>query len=447
MVLIRSVSGVRGITGEDITEELAYRYGRVFGAYRAGDLAVGLDSRAGGAELGAALARGLTDGGSRVLELGVVPTPTVGITVRLRGLSGGVVVTASHNPEEYNGLKFFSDDGVFLDPSDAERLFEETDAWTPAPFEPGGESVTIEDAIDRHIELVLGSDFVDVEAVRTAAPRVAVDCVNAAGSVILPELLRRIGCDVIEINTKQGGGFPRGAEPLPENLAELCDVVKREGAAAGLACDPDADRLAIVDGHGTPVGEEMTLALASRVVLERRPGPVVANVSTSRMLDDLAAEFGVPIHRSRVGEINVVAKMREVSAVVGGEGNGGVILPDVHMGRDASSAAALIMTGLARAGSAGMDGLLTGFTRYAMVKRKTALDAGAAARIVESMTAAFPDGEPDLTDGAKMCWPDRWVHVRMSGTEPVARIIAEAETGEEASTLIERAREAVSGTR
>lgn len=462
-MLIRSVSGIRGLTGSEMTPALAATYGRAFGRLAGGDILVGWDSRSGGESLKDAVSAGLAESGRGVLDAGVVPTPTIGVGVRTLRLGGGVAVTASHNPEEYNGLKFFGPEGIFLDGPAAERLFALADSeraeGTPgAPLEtesaagaaraatgPTEERSDPGDLVGRHIDLVLSSAFVDRDAVGRLNPVVVVDCVNAAGSLTLPALLRRLGCRVVELNTEAGASFPRGAEPLAENLADLSRVVVESAAAVGLACDPDADRLAIVDETGAPIGEEYTLAIAARVVLESKRGPVVVNVSTSRMMDDLGTEFDVPVHRTAIGEINVVAKMLEVDAVVGGEGNGGVILPDVHMGRDAAAAAALILTGMARSSSGAAAELAGRFIGYRTVKRKVAALGMGRDEIVRVMDEAFPDGERVLVDGAKIVWPDRWIHARMSGTEPVIRVIAEASRAEDAAALAERAVAAVTG--
>ncbi len=450
-VLIRSVSGVRGLTAGEVTPDVVRRYGGAFAARTPGDIAVGWDSRSGGDVLKDAVAAGIIEAGGRVVDVGVVPTPTVGVVVKRHGLAGGVMITASHNPEEYNGLKFFSRRGVFLDGEEVARLFAAVDAVAEAPIgtprdarEPGASDVRrMDDAVGEHVALVLASPLVNVPAVSAARPRIVVDCVNAAGSVILPRLLRELGCEVVELYTDTGLGFPRGAEPMPEHLEALSHTVVAESAVAGFACDPDADRLAVVDERGTPIGEEFTLAIAARVVLEIRRGPIVANMSTSRMMDDLAQEFEVPIHRTPIGEINVVAKMEEVGAVVGGEGNGGVILPDVHMGRDSATAAALVVSGMATGESGAVSELAARFTHYFSVKKKLKLDSATPEGIIEAMREAFPGGELDLTDGAKIAWPDRWIHARMSGTEPVVRVIAEAAREDDANRLVEEAISAV----
>lgn len=440
MVLIRSVSGVRGLVGRDLTVELAEQYGAAFARLAGGDVAVGRDARPGGENLAAAVSRGLCAGGVTVHDLGVAPTPTVGIAVRLRRLAGGIAVTASHNPEAYNGLKFFSSRGIFLDREAADRLFSAVDRGVSGASHAGS-VVSSSGAARDHIDRVVACRLVDRSAIARRRPVLVVDCVNAAGSLVLPPLLRKLGCDVVELHTDVGGGFPRGAEPVPEHLGDLSAAVVRHRAHGGLACDPDADRLALVDESGLAIGEEYTLAIASRVVLERTPGPIVANVSTSRMMDDLAAEFGVGIHRSAVGEINVVSKMMEVSAVVGGEGNGGVILPGIHAGRDAATAAALVATAIAENG--GIASLASRFRRYCMVKEKLETDHSNRAEMADAVRRAFPGGALDTTDGAKIAWPDRWVHVRMSGTEPVTRLIAEAEREEDALALVAKARAAL----
>ncbi len=461
MVLIRSVSGVRGLVGDDLTPALVADYARVFGTMVGGTVVVGWDARRGGAELHSAVLSGLESVGVVPHDIGVVPTPTVGIAVRRGGFSGGMVVTASHNPEDYNGLKFFTARGTFLERPDVERLLAAVDAHvrsgTSDADSPHVEAAQIEavqdrpkcgegdvDWIEQHLDLILNSGLISLEAVRLNPPRVVVDCVNAAGSFALPELLRRMGCDVIELNTKAGAGFPHGAEPVPEHLGQLAEGVRSAGASFGCVCDPDCDRLAFVDETGRAMGEEYTLAMATAAVLEHKSGPVVANVSTSRMIDDIAREHSVPVYRSPVGEINVVAKMLEVSAVIGGEGNGGVILPEVHMGRDACTAAALVVGWMAARGAKSIGELTSSFGRYVMVKKKMTHRGADRDAMVRVMREAFPDGELDSTDGPKIIWPASWVHVRPSGTEPVVRIISEAGSESEALRLVDLATAALS---
>ncbi len=449
MTLIRSVAGVRGIVPRDLDENIARRHARAFGEIVDGRVAVGWDSRPGGNALEAAVVEGLLIAGVTPVRLGIVPTPTVGVAVRTLGCAGGICITASHNPGEYNGLKFFSRSGVFVTREEGERIFEGADALAgraaaPCP-EPGGAPETA-DAIETHIELVLDARHVDRAAVADAALRIVVDCCNAAGSAILPQLLRRLGCDVVELFAEAGAGFPRVAEPVPESLTALGDRVRETGAAAGFACDPDADRLAIVDETGRAVGEEFTLALATDAVLAAGPGPVVTNVSTSRMIDDVADRYGAIVHRTAVGEANVVAKMIEISAVVGGEGNGGVVLPDVQLGRDAATAVALIVTHMARRGAATVGELVRELRPYAIVKRKLPAMAQSNADLERALGDVLTGGEIDRTDGVKISWADSWVHVRPSNTEPIVRVIAEAPDVDGAEALAARAEEALGGS-
>ena len=449
MTLIRSVAGIRGIVPRDLDETIARRHARAYGEIVGGRVAVGWDSRPGGEALEAAVVEGLLVAGVMPVRLGIVPTPTVGVAIRTLGCAGGVCITASHNPGEYNGLKFFSGSGVFVTREEGERIFEGADALAgrAAPPRPEPEvAPETADAIETHIELVLDARHVDRAAVADAAPRIVVDCCNAAGSVILPQLLRKLGCDVVELFTDAGAGFPRVAEPVPESLTALGERVRETGAAVGFACDPDADRLAIVDETGRAVGEEFTLALATDAVLAVGPGPVVTNVSTSRMIDDVAGPYGVSVHRTAVGEANVVAKMIEVLAVVGGEGNGGVVLPDVQLGRDAATAVALIVSHMARRGVGTVGELVRELRPYAIVKRKLPAVARSNAVLESALVAVLAGGEIDRTDGVKISWADSWVHVRPSNTEPIVRVIAEAPDADAADALATRAEEALAGS-
>ncbi len=449
MTLIRSVAGVRGIVPRDLDDIVARRHARAFGEIVGGRVAVGWDSRPGGDELEKAVIKGLLIAGVTPVRLGIVPTPTVGVAVRTLGCEGGICITASHNPGEYNGLKFFSASGVFVTREEGERIFEGADALAGRAAAPCPESVgTPEsvDAIETHIGLVLASRHVDRAAVAEAAPRIVVDCCNAAGSMILPQLLRRLGCDVVELFTDVGAGFPRVAEPIPESLTALGDRVRETHAAAGFACDPDADRLAIVDETGRAVGEEYTLAIATDAVLAAGPGPVVTNVSTSRMIDDVAARYGADVHRTAVGEANVVAKMIQVSAVVGGEGNGGVVLPDVQLGRDSATAVALIVSHMACRGAGVVGELVRELRPYTIVKRKLPAVSRSNAVMEDALVAVLLGGDIDRTDGVKISWADSWVHVRPSNTEPIVRVIAEAPDADGANALATRAEEALAGS-
>ena len=447
--LIISASGIRGIVGRGITPELAARYGAAMGAFvrernpagTGGRYAlVGRDSRTSGELLAAATASGLCAAGVDARLTGIGPTPTHLLAVRDDpDALGGLIVTASHNPVEWNGLKLASPEGRFVTPADGERISAMVENGPAlAAWDELGRLAEMPGVVEHHIERILGLDLVALGAVEKAHPVVAVDCVHGAGALVVPELLRRMGCEVHGIGTTADGVFPRDPEPTPENLGALGDLVRRTGADIGFAVDPDSDRLAIVDETGRPIGEDWTLALAVEYVLGHRPGPVVTNLSSSQSIADVARAAGAPLHRSPVGEARVAALMAEVGAVIGGEGNGGVMLPDLNLTRDAPLACALVLSLCAERG-ARVGELLEGRTTYRMVKRKLARPAGTVDDVLGTLEAALgSEAEADHADGLRLTWPDRseWLHVRPSGTEPILRIIAESPEAERAESLV-----------
>jgi len=445
---MRSVSGLRGIVGADLVPEVVTRYAQAFGAFVAGrggrEVALARDSRQSGPAFVAAAADGLTASGVDVVDLGMVPTPTAQLAVELQRLGGGIVVTASHNPVEWNALKFVGAGGRFLGRADAAAFFALVDGTGgPRPRASRvGERRQDAGAVSRHLERVLGLPWLDLAGIRARAFRVALDCVRGAGATIMPALLEALGCEVRAINLEPDGRFPREPEPIPEHLGELGALVREAKADLGIAVDPDVDRLALVDETGRPVGEDYTLALAVRTVLARGRGPVVTNLSTSLVVDDAAREFGVTVERAPVGEANVVERMAAARAVIGGEGNGGVILPEVHLGRDAPVAAALTLALLAGRGAA-MSALVNSWPRYTIVKAKLPRPAGSLEPAYVSLVRTLPGAVEDRQDGLRLSLSDRWVHVRPSGTEPVVRVIAEAPSREAAEALVERGRAAL----
>jgi len=445
---MRSVSGLRGIVGVDLVPAVVTRYAEAFGSFVAGrggrEVALARDSRQSGPVFAAAAADGLTAAGVDVVDLGMVPTPTAQLAVELQGLGGGIVVTASHNPVEWNALKFVGAGGRFLGRADAEVFFALVDG-KGGPRPPAGrvgERRRDEQAVRRHLDRVLALPWLDVGGIRARRFRVALDCVRGAGARIMPALLEALGCEVRAINLEPDGRFPREPEPIPEHLGELGAVVREVRADLGIAVDPDVDRLALVDETGQPVGEDYTLALAVRVVLARGLGPVVTNLSTSLVVDDAAREFGVAVERAPVGEANVVERMAASAAVIGGEGNGGVILPEVHLGRDAPVAATLALALLA-SGGATVSALVNSWPRYTIVKAKIPRPPGSLEPAYARLARAMPGAAGDRQDGLRLSLSDRWVHVRPSGTEPVVRIIAEAPSREAADALVERGRAAL----
>jgi phosphomannomutase len=443
--MMRSVSGLRGIVGAELTSDVVRRYAAAFGAFLrgAGGQVAGLarDSRQSGPAFAAAAAEALAGAGMDVVDFGMVPTPTAQLAVEKLGLAGGIVVTASHNPIEWNALKFIGPGGRFLNRGESLEFYSLVDrgAATAAP-RAGRVSLDL-GAAQRHIDLILGLPWLNVDAVRARRLTVALDCVRGAGATIMPGLLERMGCDVFPINLEPDGRFPREPEPIPEHLGELAAAVRANGADAGFAVDPDVDRLAIVSEAGEPIGEDYTLAFAVRAVLARRPGPVVTNLSTSLVVDDAAAAHGQTVDRAPVGEANVVERMAEREAVVGGEGNGGVILPEVHLGRDAPVAAALTLALLAR-GQA-ISEIVNSAPRYVIVKAKLARPRGGLEPWYEALKARVPGATADVQDGLRLALKDRWIHCRPSGTEPVVRIIAEAPTRASAQDLVECGRTAL----
>jgi phosphomannomutase len=445
--LMISVSGVRGLVGKDLTPELVARYGAAFGSLlreSGRDAAVlARDSRTSGPMFAAAAAAGLQSVGCRVIDCGLVPTPTAQLAVEHHHAGGGLVITASHNPVEWNALKFVGADGVFLDQDAANRLRVSVNGapisraeWNDVGVvQPDGE------AIDRHIERVLALPFLAVDRIRRRKFKVALDCVRGAGGTIAPRLLDRLGCRVTAINLETDGRFPRAPEPIPANLGELSRLVWEAGAEVGFALDPDVDRLALTDAAGNAIGEDYTLAFAIRSVLAENAGPVVVNLSTSLVVDDAARPFGVTVERVPVGEANVARAMRERRAMVGGEGNGGVILPALHLGRDAPLAIALVLHLMAVRGKTIAE-LVAEQPRYVIVKAKTPRG-GDTGKLYEQLLRRHPDARVDRQDGLRLSWDNRWVHVRPSGTEPIIRLIAEAPTASLAEALVAGARAAL----
>src|SRR5216117_3870278 len=439
--LMVGVSGIRGIVGKDLTDEVVGRYARAFGRWakaRKPVVVVGRDARESGPAFERAVVDGLGSVGCAVVKVGLVPTPTVQLAVEHHAAGGGIAITASHNPIEWNALKFIGPDGIFLDGADGKRVAE-------LVAEDGGRGTIAEGrvvsdggAVERHLEAVMKLPAVDGEGIRKRGFTVALDAVRGAGGPVMRALLELFGCEVAGINLETDGRFPRPPEPVPENLGGLSTLVLRAGAALGIAVDPDVDRLAIVDETGAPIGEDYTLAFAVRAVLggkrERGNGKrvVVCNLSTSLVVEDAARECGAEVVRTPVGEVHVARAILRLAAVIGGEGNGGVMYPALHAGRDAPVAAALLLTLLARDGRR-MSELVAAAPRYAIVKAKVERGAGSREQRLERVYAElgrrFPDARADTQDGLRLAWRDRWLHVRPSNTEPIVRLIAEAPSG------------------
>ena len=438
-----SVAGVRGVVGESLTPELVTRFATAFGTFRnSGTVVVGRDTRVSGVMLKHLVFGGLMSAGCKIIDLDIVPTPTVALMVQELGADGAVVISGSHNPAEWNALKFFNEQGMYLNETQWHRLqdlfyqgtFRAVDWQGLQDVEPYTK------AYDVHIRRVL--KVVQPRTIRKARLRVVLDSCNGAGSLITPRLLGELGCKVTPMHCEPTGLFPRNPEPSFTNLGDLCQAVPEAKAAVGFAQDADADRLAIVNERGEYLGEEYTLALAARHVLRHRKGPIVTNLSTSRLVEDVAQEFGGRVVRTRVHEIHVAERMRTEAAVLGGEGNGGVIDPRVHLTRDSLVAMALILEELAETGLS-VSELADQLPHYVMRKTKLPTTYTAAMNTLTDIKNRFqPQADAgtvriDYTDGIRLVWDDAWVHVRPSGTEPALRVITEATTEKRADALCE----------
>jgi len=442
--LMISVAGVRGIVGEGLTPPVLARFAAAFAdALGEGPVVVGRDARTTGPMVLAAVSAGLTAAGRDVVDVGLATTPTTQLAVEHLHAAGGVILTASHNPAAWNALKFLSPLGEFLGPAEGAAVRERFEAgegpWRT--WDRVGRVRAEAGALAWHLERVLGLDAIDLPAIRRRSLVVAVDGCASVGGVAVPALLEALGARCIPLDCEPNGRFTRELEPLPQHLGALGAAVRGARADFGVALDPDADRAAFVDAAGVPLGEEYTVALGTRAVLARTKGPVVTNLSTSRMLDAVCREAGVPLTRTPVGEAHVVAGLRAARAVAGGEGNGGMILPAAHYGRDGLVAVALVAH-LLRDGAT-LRQLADALPAYTMIKDKLPRPEQPWERSAERLRTAFAGWSLDTADGLRFARDEEWVHVRASGTEPVVRVIAEAPVAAGARALVETARRAL----
>ena len=443
--LMVSVSGVRGRVGEALTPEIVATFASAFGAWasRSGNrtIVVGRDSRVSGPMFTRIVHGALESVGCTVIDIGMAPTPTIQLAVEHHHAAGGLGITASHNPIEWNALKFIGPSGLFLSADEGAEMRALLETGIPrATWDQLGHVERDDEAVARHIAQVLALPYLEVEGIRSRRFKVALDCCHGAGSVIMPALLTELGCEVYAINMEPDGRFHRPPEPIADNLGELEALVKNTGADIGFATDPDVDRLALVLDDGRAPGEDYTLAFAARTVLRHRRGPVVTNLSTSKVVSDVADAAGVPFHFAKVGEVNVALAMRDAGATIGGEGNGGVILPEMHLGRDAPVGSALMLQLMHEEGRP-LSQLVAEQPRYVIVKDKLDRPDAPLDTVYAALRTAFADAKADTQDGLRLDWPDRWVHLRPSGTEPIVRVIAEAPSDAEARVLIAQARE------
>ena len=457
MTLIKSISGIRGTIGGTVHENLtpldAVRFASAYGAWlleRNGPgkkcrVVIGRDARISGKMISSLVANTLVGLGIDVIDFGLSTTPTVEVLVTLEQADGGVIVTASHNPRQWNALKLLNERGEFLNSADGSRILElaAADEYRYAEVDDLGKYSKKMDGIDRHVSEVLSLELVDADAIRKAGFKVVVDAVNSTGGLAIPKLLEALGVDYVPLYCKPNGEFPHNPEPLPAHLTEISDLVVKEKADLGIVVDPDVDRLAIVNEDGSMFGEEYTLVACADYVLSKTPGDTVSNLSSSRALRDVTRKHGGTYEASAVGEVNVVELMKKNKVVIGGEGNGGVIYPESHYGRDALVGVALFLTHLAEK-KISCKSLRDSYPAYFMSKNKIELTPAIDVDLIlEEMAGRYAGEEISTLDGVKIDFEQEWVHLRKSNTEPIIRIYTESGTQKAADELATRVMEEI----
>ena len=450
MTLIKSISGIRGTiggpSGENLTPpdvvKFTTAYVRLIAARTEGRkpvVVVGRDARISG-EMVANLVEGtLLACGADVINAGLCTTPGTEMAVIVNRADGGIIITASHNPRQWNALKLLNSRGEFLSDAEGKQVLAMSEEEFDYPeIDAIGHVLSRAPFNDEHIRRVLALPLVDVEAVRRRRYKVVVDAVNSVGGVVIPKLLRELGCEVVELNCDPTGEFAHNPEPLPENLTGISEAVVREKADLGVVVDPDVDRLAFVSEDGTMFGEEYTLVAVADYILSKTPGDTVSNLSSSRALRDVTERHGCRYYASAVGEVNVTTKMREVGAVIGGEGNGGVIYPELHYGRDALVGTALFLTWLTERGLT-MTQLRATYPSYFASKNKIQLTPAIDVdKVLREVKERYSNENVNDIDGVKIDFPENWVHLRKSNTEPIIRVYTEAKSMDEADALAKR---------
>lgn len=427
--LMVSISGIRGIVGAGLDPEVIVKYTNAYADFVGkGKVVVGRDARITGEMVNQILTGTLLAKGLDVIDIGICPTPTVQFTVKTLQAQGGIAISASHNPNEWNALKLLNNTGQFMSPDEHQQMKKYLDVhndfvdWTRI-----GKRTVYNEGLTNHINAVLSLPIIDLEKIKSKKFRVLADCVNGAGAYCIPNLLKLFGCEVIEMNCEKTGIFPRLPEPLPENLTDTMKAVKSNNADFAIVVDPDVDRLVLITDKGEPFGEENTITLATDFVLSKIKGNVVVNLSTSRSVEDVAKKNNSSAFRSPVGEANVVQKMKEVNAVIGGEGSGGVIYPALHYGRDALVGIAFTLQYLADSGKK-LSGIKNELPNYFIAKKKIDLKGISPDEIVKKLIHKYANENINTEDGLRIDFEDHWVHFRKSNTEPIVRIITESKT-------------------
>ena len=451
MTLIKSISGIRGTIGSKPGDNLTpidivkftTAYTRFMSEKNGGKrlkIVVGRDARISGAMVDDIVEGTLLGCGADVINVGLCTTPGTEMAVITHKADGGIIITASHNPKQWNALKLLNEKGEFLNDLEGKRVLElaEDENFEFPDIDHIGKVISREDFNDTHIAQVLALPLVDVDAVRARKFKVVVDAVNSVGGVVIPKLLRELGCEVVELNCEPTGEFAHNPEPLPQNLTEISDVVVREGADLGIVVDPDVDRLAFVNEDGTMFVEEYTLVAVADYILSKQVGNTVSNLSSSRALRDVTEAHGGSYSASAVGEVNVVEMMKKTGAIIGGEGNGGVIYPELHYGRDALVGTALFLTYFAGKNMT-MTALKATYPQYAASKNKIELTPAIDVdKVLLEMKSRYASENVNDIDGVKIDFAESWVHLRKSNTEPIIRIYTEAKSAAEADALAER---------
>lgn len=451
MSLIKSISGIRGTIGGRVDENLTpldvVKFTSAFGTWLQNNknkknltLVIGRDARISGQMVSSLVVATLQGLGINVIDLGLSTTPTVEVMVPELEADGGIILTASHNPKQWNALKLLNEKGEFINGKDGAEVLAiaEKEDFNYAEVDDLGQYETRNDGFDIHIQKILDLPMVDAEAIKAKKFRVVLDAVNSTGGISLPPLLERLGCEVIKLYCEPNGHFPHNPEPLKEHLTDICELVKKEKADLGIVVDPDVDRLALIDETGEMFGEEYTLVAVADYLLKHKKGVAISNLSSSRALRDVAQSHNSEYFASAVGEVNVVTLMKEKNAVIGGEGNGGIIYPDLHYGRDSLVGIALFLTHLAKENKS-VSELRATYPAYFMGKKKIELTPQINVdELLKKVEEEFKNEEISTIDGVKIDFTENWVHLRKSNTEPIIRIYTEAKTQQEADDLADR---------
>lgn len=442
---MKSISGIRGVVGDSFTPDLITKVGMAYAKHiGGGKVIVGRDSRITGHQIAQCFESVLSLCGCQVIDIGVVPTPTVQIMVEHTMARGGVVISASHNPIQWNAFKLINKSGSFFGPDEMNAFLKLADAITPFGVQWNHIKPVMYDSSAANIHIKKVFDVIDVAKIKKKKFTVVLDSVNGAGSLITQQLLKKLGCKVVPIHCDmRTGTFPRGAEPVAKNLKTLSQAIKKHKADIGFAQDPDADRLSIVNEKGNPIGEELTVILAAMRCLQKKKGPVVVNMSTTKAIEDVAAQFGAPVYRSKVGEIHVVEAMKKYTAVIGGEGNGGVIAPEVHYGRDSLVGIAYCLELMAHHNKP-ISQIVASLPKYYMHKDTMNIDSGFdTVTIAQRIQEQYAGEVINILDGIRIdfvkhdAFKGGWVHLRPSNTEPIFRIIAEGKSKKQCDAIVD----------